>query len=368
MLMPASPIAFCGPLSGVPTGQQAALRAAIDAVARADAIEVDMGGSGLPAYQSVSKVIRGLITLAKALGPGGARTVYVTPSRTLVGVLREFPIVVLARTAGARIIAHWHGAEFHYLRREPTCILARLLRSLWMPADTHVALCETMRDDLRQFGFRDVRVIPNFCKIPDTDVTATQPCGASVRLLYLSNLIPEKGIQAAIGAHRQLANNGHVVELHVIGARLGPLPYEVEQGLRSAGVTYHGPLYGRAKDDVVGMCDVLLFPSVYRSEAFPLVVLEAMCAGLAVVAYRHNYIADFFEPAGGYLVPCNPDALAAATATLVNERARLDAFKAANRQAARAYSTDRYEQRIRDLFASFDAEADDGTPARAGRG
>lgn len=337
-------------MSGVPTGQRAALLASIAAVRTADTVQVDTGGSGLRLYESVGKALTAMATLALAVGRQRVRTIYITPSRTVLGACRELPLVVIARISGSRLVAHWHGAEFHYLRRAPRCMLARLLRLLWSRADTHIALCDTMRADLEQFGFRDVRVVPNFCDLPE-QVSSSPTTGRSqLRLLFFSNLIPEKGVLDAIRTHKALLLSGRATELHVVGARLGPLPQEVEDGLKSEGVFYHGALYGPQKYAVLSSCDVLLFPSVYRSEAFPLTLLEAMSAGLAVVAYRHNYIADFFETAGGYLVPCIPEAMVEAVTRLVDDPRRLSEFKTVNRLAAQEYSTDMYQARIRLLL------------------
>ena len=345
-------IAFCGPMSGVPTGQRAALLAAIDAVSGEDAVLVDTGGSGLRPLHSVGKALTALMKLALEVGWKGTRNIYVTPSRTVLGAMRELPLVIIAHISGSHLIAHWHGAEFHYLRQDPDCLLARILRLLWQRTDTHIALCDTMRQDLQQFGFRNVMVIPNFCD-PPTQISDTfSSRNGTLRLLYFSNLIPEKGVLDAIRTHQALLRSGRATELHVVGARLGPLPEEVEQGLRSEGVVYHGALYGSEKLAVLVSCDVLLFPSVYRSEAFPLTLLEAMSAGLAVVAYRHNYIADFFEPAGGYLIPCLLDAMVDAVTCLHDDPLHLEQLKTANRIAARAYSTEKYHEKIRALFQS----------------
>ncbi len=346
--------AFCGPISGVPTGQRAALLAAIAAVGRAEAAQVDTGGSGLLLRESICKALTAMATLALEVGWRRVRTIYITPSRTVLGAVRELPLVLIARISGSRLIAHWHGAEFHYLRHAPGCLLARLLRLLWSRADTHVALCDTMRVDLEHFGFRDVRVIPNFCDLPTQVSAPTTSEYGQLRLLYFSNLIPEKGIHDAIRTHHALLRSGRATELHVVGARLGPLPEVVEHALRSEGVVYHGALYGPQKYAVLASCDVLLFPSVYRSEAFPLTLLEAMSTGLAVVAYRHNYIADFFESAGGYLVSCRPEAMVEAVTSLFDDPRRLYEFKTANRLAAQVYSTEAYQSKIRMLLKCSD--------------
>lgn len=343
-------IAVCGPMSGIPTGQGAALAASIQAIGSKVVAKVDTGGTGLRLVESISKALVAVVKLAIAVGWRKVRVVYVTPSRSFLGAVRESPIVFIAHLSKCRLIAHWHGAEFHYLHQKPGCLLARVLFFLWRLADTHIALCETMRSELQQFGFRDVRVIPNFCDLPTQFSKVPTNKNEPLRLLYFSNLIPEKGVLDAIRTHQELRQSGVVTELHIVGARIGRLPNEVEESFKCEGIVYHGPLYGPQKLTVLSSCDVLLFPSVYRSEAFPLTLLEAMSAGLAVVAYRHNYISDFFNPSGGYLVPCRLNEMVSAVTRLCHDFKYLDKCKVANRIAARTYSTEKYNANIRKLF------------------
>ncbi|TOB81745.1 hypothetical protein CGJ96_24975, partial [Vibrio parahaemolyticus] len=49
-------------------------------------------------------------------------------------------------------------------------------------------------------------------------------------------------------------------------------------------VVIHGPLYGEKKDLLLGETDVFIFPSFYKTEAFPLVVLEAMATHNSIIA------------------------------------------------------------------------------------
>jgi glycosyltransferase involved in cell wall biosynthesis len=343
-------IAFCGPMSGVPTGQSVALRAALESVPPERRLELDTGGGGLRWYQTIARMLRAMLTLNRALRLGAVETLYVTPSRSLAGAVRDLPFVTLARWHGTRIVAHWHGAEFLHLRQTPRALLACVLRAMWQAVSSHVALCTSMQSDMQAFGFSNICVIPNFCPQREALVVSAPQTGRPLRLLYLSNLVAEKGVGHALEMHRRLLENGFPVELHVVGARLGWLPDEVEAALQRPNVVYHGPLYGTQKNAILDTCDVFVFPSTYRTEAFPLVLLEAMSAGLAVVAYQHNYISDFFEPAGGFLVPCDVNALTNAVRALLQDQGLLASFKEANHLAALLYSQTLYQKRIRSLL------------------
>ena len=67
-------------------------------------------------------------------------------------------------------------------------------------------------------------------------------------------------------------------------------------------VSYVGPRYGSEKKNLLAGADLLVFPAF--SEAFPLVVLEAMSFALPVVSTNQGGIPDMVEEGvTGFLVP-----------------------------------------------------------------
>ena len=96
--------------------------------------------------------------------------------------------------------------------------------------------------------------------------------------------------------------------------------------------------------------DVVVVPSVDRTEAFGLVVLEAMACGTPVVAARLPGVRTLVQEDGnGYLVdPRRPAELAAAIARAIGERDRLGA---AARESALAFDWEVVTQRLREVYA-----------------
>jgi glycosyltransferase involved in cell wall biosynthesis len=93
-------------------------------------------------------------------------------------------------------------------------------------------------------------------------------------------------------------------------------------------VTFHGVVTGDDKTELLRASDIFCFPSYYPNEGHPYVVVEAMAAGLPVVATAHATIGDtVLDGETGILVPPrNPEALASALESLVRatgERSRL---------------------------------------------
>ncbi len=108
----------------------------------------------------------------------------------------------------------------------------------------------------------------------------------------------------------------------------------------SLAVELVGARTGEAKADELAWADLFVFPTSYRNEGQPLVVLEAMAASLAIVATDYRGIPDTVRDGREALLvePGDVAALAAGLERLAGEpdlRARLGA-------AARA----RYEERF----------------------
>jgi glycosyltransferase involved in cell wall biosynthesis len=131
--------------------------------------------------------------------------------------------------------------------------------------------------------------------------------------LYAGRLAPEKGPADAIDACRRAG-----VPLVVAGD--GPQAQELRARAANADVRFTGPLDPTALQDLRARAAVALVPSRY-AEILPLAALEAMAAGLPVVAADTGGLRDIV-PVEGRFPPGDVAALAERIQTLWgNERA-----------------------------------------------
>jgi glycosyltransferase involved in cell wall biosynthesis len=155
----------------------------------------------------------------------------------------------------------------------------------------------------------------------------------------VARLQPEKGIDVFLRAAARLAPRFQKLDFVVIGdGRLRP---ELESLASELGLEGRVRFLGERRDarDLIGRLDVLAVTSI--TDGSPLVVLEAMAAGVPVVASAVGGIPQQLRhEAEGLLVrPGDPDALAHALARLVeDERGRRMLGEAARRRAAREFS------------------------------
>jgi glycosyltransferase involved in cell wall biosynthesis len=188
--------------------------------------------------------------------------------------------------------------------------------------------------DLRRFRVR--------AREPEAErhaAPAPEPCTRSVRVLTVARLVPKKGVDTVLAGLHDLACRGWHVTFCLIGdgplreSLLGrPLPWNLnlEHVAEAAPATVYERMCG---------ADVLVMGCTRANDGdrdgIPNAVLEAMAAGLPVVAATGGSVADVIEHGvTGLLVPENdPVALAdAVTRIMADAAARAEMTRAARRR------------------------------------
>jgi glycosyltransferase involved in cell wall biosynthesis len=95
---------------------------------------------------------------------------------------------------------------------------------------------------------------------------------------------------------------------------------------RLPNVIYDGPLYGAEKSRFFDDIDVFLFPTRYDNETEGLVNLEALRAGVPVIAYGRGCIPEIVDDGCGLIVPPAADFVAVALSQVCTWRANADEF------------------------------------------
>jgi glycosyltransferase involved in cell wall biosynthesis len=168
-----------------------------------------------------------------------------------------------------------------------------------------------------------------------------RPPSDSFRILFLGNLFEDKGVVDLIDAVNALAlKHSGAITLSLVGGWTDDATrIKVEQKIavlpRNVSCPTPAPAYGEKKWQALAEHDVLAFPSYYRAENLPLVLIEAMAAGLPVIASDWRGIRSLVEDqVTGLLVP--PHDIPRLTAAL--EFLALDsALRASLEKNARSY-------------------------------
>jgi L-malate glycosyltransferase len=264
----------------------------------------------------------------------------------------------LARMWGAncRMVFTEHGrlsdARPSRKRRAVNVIFSRL-------ADRVFAVSEDLRRHLVEEGFRadTVDVIYN-----GIDLGPGMNGGRSHRVREQFNLEPSALIVGSVGrldpvkdiatilAAMVDARRSHPAELIIIGD--GPERVRLETGATESGIGRHVHFLGYRSDarDWLGACDVYVNTSV--SEGISLTILEAMAAGLPVIATRVGGTPEILDSTCGILVPPrDPQAVANALVQLACDPERRHTLgQAARRRVEERFTLDRMIQQYGDVY------------------
>jgi glycosyltransferase involved in cell wall biosynthesis len=207
------------------------------------------------------------------------------------GVVYDLPLALTARLLGYRIYIHHHSFSYINRRNRWTAVLIAITGR----AATHICLSAGMARRLGSLYPQASRtiVLSNAALIPPGPPRAAR--NGPIRLGFLSNLIPEKGVDTAIEVAGALRAAKRDIVLAVAGPALDPDMQSLlarTQHALGTGFEYRGPLYGAEKAAFLQDLDVFLFPTRYVNEAQPLVILEALAAGIPVLATSRGTIAE----------------------------------------------------------------------------
>lgn len=316
--------------AGVGGGQRVAIGIAEELVARGHRIGVAAPAPG-PATERLERLGAAVhvVSLVSLRRPGLVRGALVARRYDVVYSHTSVPGEILAGAAAAAArrphVVHRH-IHPHFSPRRGIRAAQRALYPLLLRRASVVAVAEHVASSLIQAGVprERIEVIGNGVVIPEDAV----PAGADGRLRVglLGRLDPQKGVDVFIRAVEGLEAEA------VVGAPVegGAYADEVVAGARGAGVAVAIP----PPADFLRTLDVVVIPS--RWEGHPLVLLEAMALGKAIVASAIPGIREVVEPDGAaVLVPAGDErALAAALRDLVADPERRAELGARARQVA----------------------------------
>jgi glycosyltransferase involved in cell wall biosynthesis len=221
----------------------------------------------------------------------------------------------------------------------PHRMLLPLTRRIWGRAYRVVANSV----DLRRLALASVPEFPidvilNGTQVPE-EVVCPRETRSGLRVLAISRLIPRKGLDTLIRAVRQTPTD--LLSLDIAGE--GPEAEQLQKLAQCGGIAdrvrFHGFVNRAELAELHRKADVFVLAS--RAESCSMALLEAMAAGLPLVATRVGGNGEIVRHGENGLLfePENVQELAAALQTLAVNPALRQRFGSVNRAQARAKFT-----------------------------
>jgi glycosyltransferase involved in cell wall biosynthesis len=325
-------------------------------------IDVSGGLSDLRKF-SVTKIFKSLNVLSKIVGRlmfDRPQVCYLTMAPHGYAFYRDCLFVAAFRIFQTRYVIHLHGRGMAKNHRGG--FSAQLARFALSKA-TIVHLSPLLMEDIAPFvESTNVRFVANGVADPYCGQPTKKPRSNVVSILFLSTMLESKGPLVLLEALAILKDQGLPFKAVFAGPWRGSLKAEdFDKYLQDAGlesyVQHVGPVYGDAKNAILRSSDILAFPTHYENEAFPLVVLEGMAAGLVPVTSNIAALPDIVGDAGFVVAPRDPVALAQELGRLLRDTELLASLQIKSRARYETkFTRDHFERSLADVLIVAAAE------------
>lgn len=254
------------------------------AMSRDDAVlmPLDTRG-GFSAIYSAWAMLIALFKLAKGRLNGRLAGVHVNMAERL-SLFRKGVVIVACRALGIPVVLHLHAAQLHHFYRGLPAPLQALTRWFFALSSHCVVLGQASKSFVTQellLPASKVEIVTNGVPAPSVARRVAQP-GQPRRVFFLGNLSERKGVSDLLRALAQpgfssdkllvsFAGGGDVESYTALANELGVSPM----------VRFEGWADQAKAARLMADADVLILPSY--DEGLPLVILEALANGVAVI-------------------------------------------------------------------------------------
>jgi glycosyltransferase involved in cell wall biosynthesis len=239
------------------------------------------------------RILPDAVRIARLLSAADVDMVLLNPSLNFRALARDAVTHMFARRNGKMTVVMMHGWS-----RSTQRAIERGLRYpfgwFFGSADTFIVLCDEFRNALRAFGYVGPihvmsTVVDGLCATAAAERSNADAFKdrrinqQSVRLLFLSRLVAEKGVLECLEAMPDLQRLLPGIRLLIAGD--GPAADTVQSWVDAhpaVAVKVLGDTRGETKAGAFAEADIFLLPTRY-GEGMPTVVLEALSYGLVPV-------------------------------------------------------------------------------------
>ena len=322
-----------------------------------------------PIYSRLSRQIRFLTQLGGKIRLRRPRIVHLHTCSGFSFYRSAFDLWI-AQRLGCKVILHVHGAAFDAFHDRAGWCQRFVIRRVLERADRVIALSVRWQREITRISPRaTVVVIENAVAIPS--YLPVRKTSSSLRLLQLAKMDHWKGVDDLLAACASLTRDGISVELVLAGPSGSAgdeksLAQKIKAHDLERVARYVGPVVGDEKQKWLHWADVYVQPS--HHEGMPIAMLEAMAAGLPIVATSVGAVPEVVtDGVDGLLVPARkPAELATAIRTMADQPPLREAMSLAARAKVRhRFSLARFQNDLTCLYREL--ESDDYSIAANGR-
>jgi glycosyltransferase involved in cell wall biosynthesis len=277
--------------------------------------------------------------------------VYFTCSRSFLGSIKDIVLINLVSLRRVKIVNHLHGSDFYDFLHNSPIWYKKILFSTYKKVDTSIVLLESMKMQFKDFENMKIEVVPNFYD-KELDTKMANKEENNINLVYLSNIMSSKGIFELLDTFDKLSKKYDNLHLNIAGGFIADEYMSIEEVKKkflskiekNNRINYLGKTFGNEKVILLQKSDIFVLPTYYKSEAFPISIIEAMACKNAIVTTDYKYLPEVVSEDNGLLVePKSIESLIIGIEILVNDIDKLKKIQSYNKvEAKNKYSLEKY--------------------------
>ncbi len=224
-----------------------------------------------------------------------ANKIYITIGITFLGVVKYTPFIFFSRILRKELIVHVHSNHLKTQYDELTGFKKKIFYFLLSSFDKGIVLSESLRQNLTPFiKEENIFDVYNFYEdklISNEDKLVQDKNYHEIRLIYLSNLLYDKGINNLLEAMQLLNNDGISLKLKIAGTKVQS--NNVDSLISKLPNTeYLGVVLEKQKSDLLTWGNVFCLPTFFSMEGQPISIIEAMALNNLILTTKHAGIPD----------------------------------------------------------------------------
>ena len=266
--------------------------------------------------------------------------IHINTSCSRFGVYRDCICAMISRVYAVPVVVQCHCNIQDQIRDKAAELAFRVMASI---SQKVLVLNRFSAEYARQFANVRVTVIPNF--MTEAAVFERKSVAEEIRqVVFVGHVRKEKGVEEILKAAAQLRD--------VRFTLIGPVQQDLDGLVQSDNVDLLGTQPHGTVLELLKQADAFLFPSY--TEGFANAMLEAMAAGLPIIATDVGANAEMIENQGGLIVPTGDvDAIVGAINELKNDPPRRLAMGSWNMKKVKSeYLLDVVMKQLMEIYSS----------------